>query len=105
MDVSGLPVLRSIRPYLIGLGLAFILSAIPFALVAASTLPRTTTLVAIAVAAVLEILVHFRFFLHVGFRSTPLENLAAMVFAAILIVFMVGGTLWIMFDLNHRMMM
>lgn len=105
MDASGLPVVRSTRRYLIGLGLAFILTAIPFALVAASTLPRATTLAIIAVAAILQILMHFRFFLHIGFRSTPLENLAAVVFAAILIVFMVGGTLWIMFDLNHRMMM
>lgn len=105
MDASGLPVERSRRPYLIGLGLAFILTAIPFALVAAGTLPRISTLVIIAILAIVQVLVHFRFFLHIGFRSTPFENLAAMVFAGILIVFMVGGTLWIMFDLHHRMMM
>src|SRR5690606_28717118 len=104
MDASGLPVERSIRPYLIGLGLAFILTAIPFALVALSALPRFTMLIVIAVAAVLQILVHFRFFLHIGIRSTPAENLIALAFAAILIVFMVGGTLWIMFDLHYRMM-
>lgn len=104
MDASGLPVERSIRPYLTGLGLTFILTAIPFALVATHALTRLTTLVIIAVAAILQILVHFRFFLHIGFRSTPWENLVAMAFAAILIVFMVGGTLWIMFDLHYRMM-
>jgi cytochrome o ubiquinol oxidase operon protein cyoD len=49
--------------------------------------------------------VHLRFFLHIGVRSTPRENLAAMAFAAVLIVFMVGGTLWIMVDLHYRMMM
>nr|PZN83031.1 MAG: cytochrome o ubiquinol oxidase subunit IV [Pseudomonadota bacterium] len=105
MDASGLPVVRNTRPYLIGLGLAVLLTAIPFALVATGALPRTTTLIIIAVAAVLQILVHLRFFLHIGLRSTPFENLAALVFAGILIVFMVGGTLWIMFDLHHRMMM
>jgi cytochrome o ubiquinol oxidase operon protein cyoD len=104
MDVSGFPVERSIRPYLIGLGLALILTAIPFALVATHALPRLTTLVIIAIAAVIQILVHLGFFLHIGFRSTPRENLIAMAFAAVLIVFMVGGTLWIMFDLHHRMM-
>jgi cytochrome o ubiquinol oxidase operon protein cyoD len=104
MDVSGLPVERSIRPYLIGLGLALLLTAIPFALVATHALPRLTTLVIIAIAAVIQILVHVVFFFHLGFRSTPLENLIAMAFATVLIVFMVGGTLWIMFDVYHRMM-
>jgi len=104
MDVSGLPVERTIRPYLIGLGLAVILTAIPFALVATGALTRLTTLAIIAIAAVLQILVHLGFFLHIGFRSTPRENLIALAFAAVLIFFMVGGTLWIMFDLYYRMM-
>ncbi len=104
MDVSGLPVERSVRPYLIGLALAVILTAIPFALVATGALARGTTLIIIAVAAVVQILVHLGFFLHIGFRSTPRENLIALAFACVLIFFMVGGTLWIMFDLYHRMM-
>lgn len=104
MDISGLPAERSIRPYVIGLGLALTLTAIPFALVATGALERTLTLVVIAVAAVIQILVHLSLFLHIGFRSTPRENLAALAFAAVLIVFMIGGTLWIMFDLYWRMM-
>jgi cytochrome o ubiquinol oxidase subunit IV len=104
MDVSGLPVERSIKPYLIGLGLAVILTAIPFALVASGALARGTTLIIIAVAAIVQILVHLGFFLHIGFRTTPRENLIALAFAGVLIFFMVGGTLWIMFDLYYRMM-
>jgi cytochrome o ubiquinol oxidase operon protein cyoD len=105
MDVSGLPIERSIKPYLIGFVLALLLTAIPFALVATRALPRLAMLVTIAIAALIQILVHLRFFLHIGFRSTPRENLIAMAFAIVLIVFMVGGTFWIMFDLYHRMMM
>jgi cytochrome o ubiquinol oxidase operon protein cyoD len=105
MDASGLPVERSAKPYLVGLALAAVLTAIPFALVATHALPRFATLVVIAVAALLQIGVHLRFFLHIGVRSTPRENLVAMAFAAVLILFMVGGTLWIMVDLHYRMMM
>ncbi len=105
MDASGLPVERSARPYLVGLALAVVLTAISFGLVATGALPRTATLVVIAVAALLQILVHLRFFLHIGLRSTPRENLVAMAFAAVLILFMVGGSLWIMIDLHRRMMM
>jgi cytochrome o ubiquinol oxidase subunit IV len=104
MDVSGLPVERSTRPYLIGLGLALTLTAIPFALVWAHALSPLTTLIIIAAFAVTQILVHLRFFLHIGVGSTPRENLVALAFAAVLIFLMVGGSLWIMFDLYWRMM-
>jgi cytochrome o ubiquinol oxidase operon protein cyoD len=104
MDVSGFPVERSITPYLIGLGLAVVLTAIPFGLVAAGALPRFTTLIIIAVFAVIQILVHLRFFLHIGFTTTPRENLVALAFAALLICIMLGGSFWIMFDLYRRMM-
>jgi len=104
MDASGLPVERSHTPYLIGLGLAVILTAIPFALAATGALPRETTLIVIAVFAAIQILVHLRFFLHIGFTTTPKENLVALAFAALLICIMLGGSFWIMFDLYHRMM-
>jgi cytochrome o ubiquinol oxidase subunit IV len=57
----------------------------------------------IAVAAVLQILVHLRFFLHMNFTTTPRENLLALAFTAVLLGIMVGGSLWIMIDLHTRM--
>jgi len=105
MDVSsGIPVERTLKPYLIGIVLALILTAISFGLVAFEALPRETALIVIAVLAVVQILVHLRFFLHIDFKSTPRENLIALAFACVLIFLMVGGSLWIMFDLYHRMM-
>jgi|SRR5665648_152948 len=104
MDASGLPVERSITPYLIGLGLAVVLTAISFGLAATGVLPRTTTIIVIAVAAAIQILVHLRFFLHINLSTTPRENLIALAFAALLICIMLGGSFWIMFDLYHRMM-
>jgi cytochrome o ubiquinol oxidase operon protein cyoD len=93
------------RSYLTGFALALVLTAIPFALVAAGTLPGVPALTVIAVAAVIQILVHLRYFLHLDLTSTPRENLLAIAFAAILIFMMIGGSLWIMFDLHHRMSM
>jgi cytochrome o ubiquinol oxidase operon protein cyoD len=89
--------------YLIGFVLAVMLSAIPFYLVYAHTLPPSRTLLVIGAAAVLQILVHLRFFLHLNFTSTPRENLLAIAFTAILVFIMVGGSFWIMFDLHYRM--
>jgi cytochrome o ubiquinol oxidase operon protein cyoD len=96
---------RDLRPYLTGLALALILTAIPFALVAFNPLPKPTTLIIIGVAAAIQVLVHLRYFLHLDLTSTPRENLVAIVFTAILIVLMVGGSFWIMFDLHSRMAM
>ena len=96
---------RDLRPYLIGFALALILTAIPFALVATNPLPKLTTLIIIGVAAAIQVLVHLRYFLHLDLTSTPRENLVAIVFTAILIFLMVGGSFWIMFDLHNRMAM
>lgn len=101
---SGLPIERTLKPYLIGLTLAVILTAIPFGLVATGALPRQVTLLLIAAFAVVQIFVHLTFFLHIDFKSTPKENLVALAFALVLIFIMVGGSLWIMFDLYNRMM-
>jgi cytochrome o ubiquinol oxidase operon protein cyoD len=96
----GLPTARS---YGVGFGLAVLLTAIPFLLVYFGWLAGRPALVAIAVAAIVQILVHLRYFLHLDLTHTPRENLLTLCFAALLIVIMIGGSLWIMFDLHHRM--
>lgn len=93
----------TLKRYLVGFALALVLTIIPFALVATGALPHTSTFIAIAVAAVAQILVHLRFFLHLGFSTTPRETLLALAFACVLIFIMIGGSLWIMFDLHQRM--
>lgn len=93
----------SLRNYLIGFVLAVVLSVIPFWLVATHVLPPQRTLLVIGIAAVLQVLVHLRFFLHINFTTTPRENVLALVFTALLIFIMVGGSFWIMFDLHQRM--
>ncbi|WP_274426011.1 cytochrome o ubiquinol oxidase subunit IV [Chelativorans sp. YIM 93263] len=92
------------KTYLVGLVLALMLTAFPFALVVWGSLPRMQILLVIAIAAVIQVLVHLRFFLHLDLTHTPRENLLAIAFAALLICIMMGGSFWIMFDLNHRMM-
>ncbi|MEI7874114.1 MAG: cytochrome o ubiquinol oxidase subunit IV [Alphaproteobacteria bacterium] len=94
---------HGLRTYLIGFVLAVVLTAIPFYVVITHALPPQRALMLIAGAALLQVLVHLRFFLHLNFTSTPRENLLAIVFTAVLIFIMVGGSFWIMFDLHSRM--
>ncbi len=92
-----------LRSYLTGFSLALVLTAIPFGLVATGALPRLPMLIVIFIAAIIQILVHLRYFLHFDLSTTPRENILAIAFAAVLILIMIGGSLWIMFDLNSRM--
>ena len=89
--------------YVIGFILALILTAIPFGLVALHAVGRTTGLAIISGLALAQILVHLRFFLHVDPKTTTAETLFTLIFTAVLIFILVGGSLWIMFDLNERM--
>ena len=93
---------HGLRTYLIGFVLAVVLTAIPFYVVITHALPPQRTLLVIAGAAILQILVHLRFFLHLNFTTTPKENLLAIVCTAVLMFIMVGGRFWIMFDLHQR---
>ncbi|MFC6631956.1 cytochrome o ubiquinol oxidase subunit IV [Microbulbifer taiwanensis] len=93
----------SLKRYLGGYVLALLLTAIPFGLAATAALPRHSVLIAVGAAALAQVLVHLRCFLHLGLRTTAPERLLAIAFAAVLILIMIGGSLWIMFNLHYRM--
>jgi cytochrome o ubiquinol oxidase operon protein cyoD len=51
--------------------------------------------------AIAQLFVQLIFFLHVGHEGKPRWNLIALVFATIVVVIVVGGTLWIMQNLKY----
>lgn len=105
MQSAGMENAPTAGRYLIGLALALMLTAIPFALVYFKLLAGREMLLVIAAAAIIQILVHLKYFLHLDLSASPRENLLTLVFTALIILIMVGGSLWIMFDLHHRMAM
>src|SRR5208337_4980116 len=94
----------SLKTYLTGFVLSLILTAIPFALVMSGTLPSSAALAAIFSAGIVQILVHLHYFLHLDTSSAARWNLLAMMFTLLILALFVGGTLWIMYNLNYRMM-
>ncbi|MBI1398016.1 MAG: cytochrome-c oxidase [Betaproteobacteria bacterium] len=93
---------REFHSYVWGAGLALVLTVVPFALVHWGGIPRIDLLVTIGVLALVQLLVHFRFFLHIGFRQKR-EDLQLILFSALLLTIMVSGTIWIMASLALRM--
>ena len=95
---------RELRSYFVGFALALGLSAVPFAAVAWGGLAVTTTLWLIAAFGLVQIIVHFRFFLHIDLRRQKREDLWLIVFSVLLFTLMAGGTIWILYTLHTRMM-
>ena len=92
-----------LRAYIIGFVLAVILTVLSFGL-ALTQLPGTVgTYIGIAVLAIVQIIVHLRFFLHIDLSRQKREDLQLILFAVLIIVIVVGGTLWILGNLMHRM--
>ena len=94
----------SLKSYLTGFVLALILTAIPFALVMSGAFSTAATLAGIFGAAVVQILVHLHYFLHLDTSSAARWNVLALLFTLLILLLFVGGTLWIMWTLNYRMM-
>ena len=89
--------------YLIGLAAAFVLTAVPFAIVAWSDWSSRSIQWSIALCAIMQILVHFRYFLHINLSRQKREDLQLILFSALLLIIMAAGTIWIMASLAPRM--
>ena len=90
--------------YLIGFGLSVVLTAIPFALVMMGSLDRQTTALLVLGAALVQIVVHMVYFLHMNTRSEGGWTMMALVFTVVVVLITLGGSLWVMHHLNANMM-
>lgn len=92
------------RSYLIGFLLSVVLTAVPFWLVMTGPLAPATTAAIIVVCAVVQILVHTVCFLHVNPQAEGGWTLMSYVFAAVIVLIVIAGSLWIMHHLDLNMM-
>lgn len=96
----------TLRGYVTGFVLAVVLTAIPFWLVIGKKLDSSSiTSIAILGVAVVQIVVHMVYFLHMDSKSEGGWNLLALLFTVMLVVIALSGSLWVMYHLNHNMMM
>ena len=95
----------SLKSYAAGFVLSLVLTAAAFGLaIQGGGLSRRTVLSGILFAAVVQVLVQLRCFLHLGTAARARLNVLTLVFTLLIILLFVGGTLWIMADLDARMM-
>lgn len=90
------------RSYTIGFLLAIALTVVPFGLVMSHASIGTPLI--IVVFALAQIGVHVVYFLHVNRSAEQRWNLMALIFTAIVVCIILGGSLWIMHNLYVNMM-
>lgn len=91
--------------YMLGFVLSVVLTAIPFWLVMSGTLPsKQITALVIMAFAVVQIVVHMIYFLHMSPKSENGWSMMALIFTIVMVVIALSGSLWVMNHLNSNMM-
>jgi cytochrome o ubiquinol oxidase operon protein cyoD len=89
--------------YLVGFVLAVALTVVPFWAVMKGLVHGAQAVELIMGLAVVQILVHLRYFLHIT-GKTDRWTLQALVFTLFVLGIVLGGSVWVMHNMNANMM-
>lgn len=103
-DSAEFSVRGEIAGYLIGLGLATLLTFVSFFVAKTNLVWQPSIPIALVVLAIAQIAVHLIFFLHITTAPDNTNNILALAFGILIVALVVGGSLWIMVNLNCNMM-
>ncbi|MFL6820411.1 MAG: cytochrome o ubiquinol oxidase subunit IV [Bradyrhizobium sp.] len=103
-DEGGGSVLQRVAVYSIGLALAILLTATSFFIAGTDLVWQPSIPVALIVLAIAQMGVHLVFFLHITTGPDNTNNVLALAFGVLIVVLVMGGSLWIMANLNQNMM-
>lgn len=92
-----------IAGYVVGLGLALVLTATSFFIAGTDLVWQPSIPVALIVLAIAQMGVHLVFFLHITTGPDNTNNVLALAFGLLIVFLVVGGTVWIMGHLNQNM--
>ena len=90
--------------YVIGLGLATLLTAVAFVLPATHLVWGPSIPIALAVLAIAQMGVHLVFFLHLTSGPDNANNVLALAFGLLIVFLVIAGSVWIMHAMNANMM-
>ena len=94
---------EGIATYLVGLGLATLLTLVSFFIAGTTLVWQPSIPVALVVLAIAQMGVHLVFFLHITTGPDNVNNVLALAFGVLIVLLLLTGSLWIMQHLNHNM--
>jgi cytochrome o ubiquinol oxidase operon protein cyoD len=92
------------KGYVRGFLLSLLLTFISYFMVTEQWLTGWDLAIAVMSFALIQVFVQLFYFLHMGVEAKPRVNLHIFLFMALVLVIIVIGTLWIMKNLNDRVM-
>lgn len=91
-----------LRSYITGFILSIALTLAAYFMVVEQKFAARSLLFIVGVLAVIQFIVQLVFFLHLGRESKPRLNLTMLLFALLVVVIVVFGSLWIMVNLDYN---
>jgi cytochrome o ubiquinol oxidase operon protein cyoD len=104
LDAPDHSVRQGIQGYVIGLVLASLLTVASFYVVNTTLIWGPGIPTALVVLAVAQIGIHLVFFIHITTAPDNTNNVLALAFGVLIVIVLIGGSLWIMDHLNDRLM-
>src|ERR1700722_18754434 len=92
----------TLKSYVIGFLASLLLTAASFSLVITKILSGQLLIFTIFGLAIVQAIVQLLFFLHVGQEAKPRWESLVFYFMVLVLLIVVIGSLWILFDLNDR---
>jgi len=95
----------SLKDYMTGFVLSVILTAIPFWIVMTGAIADKNVAAFVVMGfAIVQIVVHMVYFLHMNGRSEGGWTMMALLFTVLLVVIVLSGSMWVMYHLTTNMM-
>ena len=94
----------TLTSYLLGLFASLILTIVSFYLVWAKKLPQDALMYIIVILGITQAAVQLRLFMHLGKEAKPRWESISFFFMLTCLLIIVLGSIWIMYDLNNRVM-
>ncbi len=101
---DGREVAEGLISYLVGLGLAVIITVVAFFIAGTNLVWAPSIPIALFVLAIAQMGVHLVFFLHITTGPDNTNNVLALAFGVLIVALVIIGSLWIMYHLNHNML-
>ena len=87
--------------YIVGFVISIVLTVEAYLLVVHQTIPRWSLIFVLIGLALVQLFIQLLFFLHISEEPKPRWNLYTLLFAGLVVFIVVGGSLWIMQNLER----
>ena len=101
---GGREIAEGLLGYLVGLGLATLITCVAFFIAGTSLVWQPSIPIALFVLAIAQMGGHLVFFIHITTGPDNVNNILALAFGVLIVILLIGGSLFIMINLNHNMM-